>query len=238
MMTEMPTDCEKPSLLSSFREMGTPLEFLNFPIMTPSLFTAPRGDGRKIVLLPGFTSPELAMQPLASYLKFLGYDAATWGLGINGGDVDGLTEEFGIGVERMARADCAPVTLIGWSLGGVIARETARLFPNSVREIITMGSPLIGGPKYTSVGAIYARLNQLDMDAFEEEIHERNLLGLTQPITAIYSKSDGVVGWKAAIDVYNDQTNHIEVRSTHFGLGVNSKVWRIVADTLSESKAI
>ena len=237
-MTEMPTDCEKPSLLSSFREMGTPLEFLNFPIMTPSLFTAPRGDGRKIVLLPGFTSPELAMQPLASYLKFLGYDAATWGLGINGGDVDGLTEEFGIGVERMARADCAPVTLIGWSLGGVIARETARLFPNSVREIITMGSPLIGGPKYTSVGAIYARLNQLDMDAFEEEIHERNLLGLTQPITAIYSKSDGVVGWKAAIDVYNDQTNHIEVRSTHFGLGVNSKVWRIVADTLSESKAI
>lgn len=238
MMTEMPTDCEKPSLLSSFREMGTPLEFLKFPIMTPSLFTAPRGDGRKIVLLPGFTSPELAMQPLASYLKFLGYDAATWGLGINGGDVDGLTEEFGIGVERMARADCAPVTLIGWSLGGVIARETARLFPNSVREIITMGSPLIGGPKYTSVGAIYARLNQLDMDAFEEEIHERNLLGLTQPITAIYSKSDGVVGWKAAIDVYNDQTNHIEVRSTHFGLGVNSKVWRIVADTLSESKAI
>ena len=237
-MTEMPTDCEKPSLLSSFREMGTPLEFLNFPIMTPSLFTAPRGDGRKIVLLPGFTSPELAMQPLASYLKFLGYDAATWGLGINGGDVDGLTEEFGIGVERMARADCAPVTLIGWSLGGVIARETARLFPISVREIITMGSPLIGGPKYTSVGAIYARLNQLDMDAFEEEIHERNLLGLTQPITAIYSKSDGVVGWKAAIDVYNDQTNHIEVRSTHFGLGVNSKVWRIVADTLSESKAI
>ena len=238
MMTEMPTDCEKPSLLSSFREMGTPLEFLKFPIMTPSLFTAPRGDGRKIVLLPGFTSPELAMQPLASYLNFLGYQASTWGLGFNGGDVDGLTERFGTGIETMAKAEGAPVTLIGWSLGGVIARETARLFPNSVREIITMGSPLIGGPKYTSVGAIYARLNQLDMDAFEEEIHERNLLGLTQPITAIYSKSDGVVGWKAAIDVYNDQTNHIEVRSTHFGLGVNSKVWRIVADTLSESKAI
>lgn len=237
-MTEMPTDCEKPSLLSSLREMGTPIEFLKFPIMTPSLLAAPRGDGRKIILLPGFTSPELAMRPLASYLKFLGYDAATWGLGVNGGDVDGLTEEFGIGVERMAKADGAPVTLIGWSLGGVIARETARLFSDSVREVITMGSPLIGGPKYTSVGSLYARLNQLDMDTFEAEIHERNLIGLEQPITAIYSKSDGVVGWKAAIDVYNDQTKHIEVRSTHFGLGVNSKVWRIVADTLAASEAL
>ena len=238
MTIEMPRDCAKPSLLSSLREMGTPLEFLKFPLMTASLFSAPRGDGRRIVLLPGFTSPELAMQPLTTYLSFLGYDASTWGLGFNGGDVDGLTEKFGVGIEKMANQNDEPVTLIGWSLGGVIARETARLFSDSVREIITMGSPLIGGPKYTSVGAIYSRLNSLDEDAFEQEIHERNLLGLKQPITAIYSKSDGVVGWKAAIDVYNDQTNHIEVRSTHFGLGVNSKVWRIVADTLAASNPV
>lgn len=237
-MIKMPTDCSKPSLLSSFRELGTPLEFLKFPIMTPSLLGAPRGDGRRVVLLPGFTSPELAMQPLTSYLNFLGYDASTWGLGINGGDVDGLTEKFGLGIEEMAQASGEPVTLIGWSLGGVIARETARLFESSVREIITMGSPLIGGPKYTSVGGVYAKLNRLDMDEFEKEIHERNTIGLRQPITAIFSKSDGVVGWKAAQDVYNAQTKHVEVRSTHFGLGVNSSVWKIVADTLANSEPV
>src|SRR6056297_3224910 len=125
MAQDMPTGCERPSLLSSFREFGTPLEFLKFPFMTPSLATAPRGDGRKIVLLPGYTSPEFAMQPLALYLKFLGYDASTWGLGVNGGDVDGLSQTFGQGIQEMAETSNQPVTLIGWSLGGVIARETA-----------------------------------------------------------------------------------------------------------------
>ena len=80
MSTEMPTDCERPSLLSSLRELGTPLELLRFPLRAPELATAPRGDGRQIVLLPGFTAPELSMQPLALYLKYLGYDATTWGI--------------------------------------------------------------------------------------------------------------------------------------------------------------
>lgn len=233
MSISMPTGCEKPSLLSTLRELGTPLEFLKFPLKTAALATAPRGDGRKIVLLPGFTSPEMAMLPLAAYLKFLGYDASTWGMGINGGDVDGLTEEFGQRVQAMAEASSQPVTLIGWSLGGVIARETARLFSDSVREVITMGTPLIGGAKYTSVGKLYAIKEGMDLDAFEREVHERNSVGLSQPLTVIYSKSDGVVGWQAARDVYNDQARNIEVRSTHFALGANAKVWEIVANTLA-----
>lgn len=232
-MPAMPMDCEPPSLLSSLRELGTPLEFLQFPLSAPSLATAPRGDGRRIVLLPGYTSPEEAMLPLSTYLKFLGYDASTWGLGVNGGDVDGLTDVFGRRMQIEAEQRHEPVTLIGWSLGGVIARETARLFSDSVREVITMGTPLIGGPKYTAVGQFYARREGLNLDAFEHEVHARNSVGLEQPLTVIYSKSDGVVGWKAARDVYNPQARNVEVRSTHFGLGANAKVWRIIADTLA-----
>jgi len=233
MQIDMPTDCERPSLWSSLRELGTPLEFLKFPWMTPALLTAPRGDGRKVVLLPGFTAPEVSVQPLAIYLKYLGYDATTWGLGINGGQVDALTETFGQKIEAMAEQSHAPITLIGWSLGGVIARETARLFSDSVREVITMGTPLIGGAKYTSVGKLYAIKEGMDLDAFEEEVHARNSVGLSQPLTVIYSKSDGVVGWRAARDVYNEQARNIEVRSTHFALGTNATVWKIVADTLA-----
>jgi len=230
---ELPTDCEKPSLISNLRELGTPLEFLKFPFMTPALATAPRGDGRKIVLLPGFTAPEFSMQPLALYLRYLGYEASTWGLGVNGGDVDPLTQEFGQNIAQMARQDDAPVTLIGWSLGGVIARETARLFGESVREVITMGTPLIGGPKYTAVGDLYAMKEGLDLDEFEHEVHARNSVGLPQPLTVIYSKSDGVVGWQAARDVYNPHAKNIVVRSTHFALGTNATVWKVVANTLA-----
>ena len=233
MIQEMPTDCEKPSILSSIREFGTPLEFLKFPFMTPSLATAPRGDGRRVVLIPGFTAPELSMQPLALYLRYLGYEASTWGLGVNAGAVDELTQTFGQGVQQIADRESEPVTLIGWSLGGVIARETARLFSPAVREVITMGTPLIGGPKYTSVGAIYARREGLDLDAFEREVHARNSIGLSQPLTVIYSKSDGVVGWQAARDVYNNQARNVVVRSTHFGLGASPVVWKIVANTLA-----
>ena len=234
MNQDMPTDCEKPSLLSNLRELGTPLEFLKFPWMTPSLATAPRGDGRKVVLVPGFTAPELSMQPLALYLRYLGYDASTWGLGVNGGNVDPLTQQFGENIQAMAARDGAPVTLIGWSLGGVIARETARLFEASVREVITMGTPLIGGPKYTAVGTLYAMKEGLDLDQFEREVHARNSIGLSQPLTVIYSKSDGIVGWQAARDVYNAHARNIVVRSTHCALGANATVWKIVADTLAD----
>jgi pimeloyl-ACP methyl ester carboxylesterase len=233
MQTEMPTDCKPPSLLSSLREFGTPLEFLKFPWMTPALLAAPRGDGRKVIVLPGFTAPEFSVQPLAFYLKYLGYDATTWGLGVNGGQVDDLTLQFGQKVESMVETAHAPVTLIEWSLGGVIARETARLFSSSVREVITMGTPLIGGPKYTAVGKLYAFKEGLDLDEFEQEVHQRNSIGLSQKLTVIYSKSDGVVGWQAARDVYNDHARNIEVRGTHMALGTNATVWKIVADTLA-----
>ncbi len=232
MSIAMPADCQRPSLFSNIREFGTPIEWLKLPLSTKSLFRVPRGDGRRVLLLPGYQSPEWAMEPLAAYLRAIGYSASTWGLGVNGGNVDGLTEAFGARVDAMSETLSEPITLIGWSLGGVIARETARLNSTSVREVVTMGTPLIGGPKYTAVGDIFARQNGLNLDEFEREVHTRNSVGLKQPLTVIYSKSDGIVGWKAAIDVYNPQARNIQVRSTHFGLGLNSKVWKIVAEAL------
>ena len=126
-----------------------------------------------------------------------------------------------------------PVTLIGWSLGGVIAREAARHFESRVREVITLGSPIIGGPKYTAVAGRFANAGGIDLDAFEKEVHERNSRGIGQPVTSIYSKLDGVVDWRASIDSYNRQARNIEVRSSHFGIGGNARVWRLIADILA-----
>ncbi len=172
------------------------------------------------------------MQPLAVFLRRLGYRAKPWRLGRNHGDVEDLVAQLREEVAELASSAAAPVTLIGWSLGGVIVRETARLAPDEVREVITMGSPIVGGPKYTAVGGYYARRFGIDLDAFEKDVDARNRLGLTQPVTSIYSKADGVVDWRASIDTYNPHARNVEVSGSHFSLGLNVQAWRVIADTL------
>ena len=174
------------------------------------------------------------MRPLARYLKYLGYAVYDWGIGRNQGDVEGYIDLVGERVRTLhAELDEQPITLIGWSLGGVVAREVARLFEPYVREVITMGTPIIGGPKYTAVADRFAEKANIDLDAFEVEVHERNSIGIKQPVTSIYSKLDGVVGWRASVDTYNDHARNIRVNSSHFGLGIHGRVWRLIADTLA-----
>ncbi len=227
----------RPGVLSAVREMRLPFELVTFGARARHLINAPRGDGRPVMLLPGYMAGEMSMQPLAAFLRILGYRVYQWGIGQNRGDVYRAMNDVGERVEALCEEKGEKLTLVGWSLGGVISREIAREFPDSVREIITLGSPIIGGPKYTTVGSLYALQFGVDLDAFEEEVHDRNLEGLPLPATSIYSRSDGIVDWRACIDPYNDHTRHIEVESTHFGLGVNPKVWRTVAETLAGQEA-
>jgi len=215
-------------------EARTALTLPALILQSPTLLSAPRGDGRPVLLAPGFMAGRLSMQPLAVFLRRLGYDAKPWRLGRNHGGVEALVEDFRDEVADLAAAARQPVSLIGWSLGGVIVRETARLEPTNVREVITMGSPIVGGPKYTAVSGYYARRFEIDLDELEAEIEERARLGLTQPVTSIYSKGDGVVDWRASIDAYNAHARNIEVVGSHFSLGLNAQVWRLVAKTLAE----
>ncbi|MEM8546614.1 MAG: alpha/beta hydrolase [Pseudomonadota bacterium] len=226
-----------PSTLNTLKELSAPADALSLVYRWPSLALAPRGDGRSILLLPGFRASPASMWPLAGYLTQLGYTTHDWRLGRNYGDVDDMVERVARQLAELQVATGEAQTLIGWSLGGTVARELARLHGEHVREIITFGSPIAGGPKYTAPGRLFARRNNIDLDAFEAEILRRNRIGFKQPITAIYSKTDGVVGWRAAVDEFNPQAVNVEVRGTHFGLGVNARVWRHIADTLAASNA-
>jgi pimeloyl-ACP methyl ester carboxylesterase len=225
-----------PSRLSTALEIRAAGEWLGLLPRLHRLRNAPRGDGRPVMLLPGYRASERSMRPLRRFLDALGYDTYDWGIGRNVGDVRGNTDHVGERVKELTAAlDDSPVTLIGWSLGGVVAREVARLYEPEVREVITLGTPIIGGPKYTFVGRRYASRYGLDLDRFEREVHARNSAGVRQPVTSIYSKTDGIVGWRASVDVYNCQARNIEVRGSHLGLGVNPAVWRHIADTLANS---
>ena len=228
-----PPQFSKPSLFDILREVRAPFEFASVALHVHALRQAPRGNGRAVLLVPGYLADDHSMRPLGAYLKYLNYDVYYTELGRNMGKVNADMMRLGDRVESVSHSvGGEKVTLIGWSLGGVLTREVARLFPDVVQEVLTLGTPIVGGPKFTSVGKRYAKRNNIDLDEFELDVHQRNSIGLTQPVTSIYSKSDGVVAWQASVDIYNHQATNIEVNGSHMGLGVNPKVWLTIADVL------
>lgn len=127
----------------------------------------------------------------------------------------------------------SPVVLIGWSLGGYIARECARELEQEVAQVITLGAPVVGGPKY-SRAADYFKAKQFDLDWIEQAIDKRNSKLIQQPITAIYSESDGIVSATAAVDEVSPNVTNLKVGAAHLGMGFNQTVWRLVSQALHD----
>ncbi|MEM7100623.1 MAG: alpha/beta hydrolase [Pseudomonadota bacterium] len=219
-----------PAAGSGILEARALFEFSSLLPAIPSLLGLPRGDGRPIMTLPGFGADDSSTWPLRCFLGSLGYQPMPWGLGVND-DPEAIAERV---LERLAKGTSSePITLIGWSLGGIVARLVALHAPRSVREVITMGTPVEGGPKYTSIGGLYALGRGINMDEFEAHVHSVNTRGIDVPLTVIFSRTDAVVGWRAAIDRYNSHARHVEVQSSHLGLGANPSVFRVIARTLA-----
>ncbi|MEO1042661.1 MAG: hypothetical protein AAFX52_10245 [Pseudomonadota bacterium] len=215
---------------------------------------------RPIIVVPGFGANDWSTLPLRTYLKRCGYEAEGWGLGQNRGgrglvknaseisdrwefdrelarpvdvEVPAICDRFFERVKERSRALGGPVSLIGWSLGGYIAREAAREFPDHVSQVITLGSPINGGPKYTSIEPLF-KLRGANLELIEETIKERNAKPINVPITAIYGTRDGIVSDFAAIDTSSPKVRNIQVSASHFGMGFSSSVWSLVQRTLEE----
>ncbi len=213
------------------REVGVAIQPARLALRSPSLLRAPRGDQRYTVLLPGWRSPEAAMAPIGAYLRRLGHRTRPWGLGVNDADVEKTRDRMLDVVEHLVAKDGRSVNLVGWSLGGVIAREIARNRPDAVHRVVTYGTPVLGGPTHT-VGAVSAgpeecrRITELQehLDATDP---------ITVPITAIFTRNDGAVDWRACIDRSSVNVTTVEVSSTHVGLGLDPDVWLTAASALA-----
>jgi len=201
-------------------------------LRTPSLARLPRGGGAPVLVVPGFGAGDGSTALLRGYLALLGYRVRGWGLGRNRGNVGALVPRVTALVTTLAAEEGQRLRLVGWSLGGYLVREAARERPESVARIVTFGSPVVGGPKYTATADAYRRRGY-NLDAIEAEVAARERVPINCPITAIYTRNDGVVAWQACIDRSSPQVEHVEVRSTHLGLGVDPEVFRIVADRLA-----
>ncbi len=203
---------------------------LRLPGAARRLAGAPRGDGHVVIDLPGWKAPEGSGAPLRRYLRALGYDARAWGLGVNTGDPERDAQTLSERVVRLA-AEHGPVSLVGWSLGGVVAREVAREHPDAVRRLITYGTPVIGGPTFTVGASAYGAAECDRITRLTESLDRTK--PITVPVTSIYTRRDGVVAWEACLDHSSRDAEHVEVGSTHLGLGVDPDVWAVVATRLA-----
>jgi pimeloyl-ACP methyl ester carboxylesterase len=185
-----------------------------------------------VLVLPGFGTGDSPTAVLRAYLRYLGHRPLGWGLGRNTGDVPALLARVLERLDRVSAEARRPVALIGWSLGGVLAREAARERPAAARLVITLGSPVVGGPKYTAVAGFYRRQG-FDLDAVEAQVEARNQQPLEIPVTAIYSRSDAVVAWRACIDRHTPRVDHVEVETAHLGLGFSPRVYQIIAERMA-----
>ena len=224
---------EPPPLSGLIRETRGLLELPRLMLSFRDLARQPRGQGQPVLLLPGYGAGDGSTAILKSYLRLLGYRVRGWGLGRNSGDVPDLLPRVLKHITSFARRTEQEVRLIGWSLGGYLAREAARERPDLVHRVITLGTPVVGGPKYTVVARRFHRRG-IDIEAIEAEIELRNQISLRTPVTAIYSRADAVVAWEACIDQNGTDVEHIEVRTTHIGFGFSAEVYKIIAQRLAD----
>jgi pimeloyl-ACP methyl ester carboxylesterase len=205
----------------------------------PLLAAAPRGDGHPVLVLPGFMTTDASTAVLRRFLRRLGYDACEWGLGRNLGPraVGREGEKLVAKIREIHDRTGQKVSLVGWSLGGVLARMVARRAPDAVRQIITLGSPFAGTPKATTVWRLYEMMSgdKVD-DRYTQGMIAEGRTAPPVPSTAIYSKEDGVVAWQNCVEPESGTTDNIEVHGSHCGLGVNASVLYAVADRLAQAE--
>jgi hypothetical protein len=187
-----------------------------------------------VAVFPGFSAGDLSTLALRRHLQAQGFRPHRWRLGINRGDVPALIPQVVARTVSLFERHGEPISLVGWSLGGVLAREVARERPDIVRSVVTLGSPVIGGPKYTRAAGFYKNVLRQDLDEIERSIDERNRIPIEVPLSAIYSKRDKVVQWEACIDEHNAQCEHIEVDASHLSLGFDPRVLRLVSSRVAK----
>jgi pimeloyl-ACP methyl ester carboxylesterase len=209
-----------------------PLEYAATMAAMPWLSRVPGGDGHAVLVFPGLGASELSTRPLRSYLTQLGYAAYDWGLGTNR-PRDGLLQACAQRLLEIARRHDGRVSLVGWSLGGVYARELAKQLEPQTRCVITLGTPFSGHARATNAARAYELYSgrPLQHDPVRAERLKR---APAVPTTSIYSKSDGVVAWQCSLNDDEPHTENIEIHASHLGLGVNPLALYVVADRLRQ----
>src|SRR5829696_9584688 len=207
-------------------------EYSAFWLMRPWLSVTARGDGHPVLVLPGLLADDTSTQALRGFLNSHGYQAYGWSQGRNRGLHGTLEADLLTLIEKLyARHGGRRVSLIGWSLGGLFARQLAKLTPDKVRCVISLGSPFASSPKSTNAWRAYEWANGSEAD-------DQMPPGFAEvppvPATSIFSRTDGICAWQGCLNPDGPTSENIEVDGSHCGLGHHPAVVYAIADRLAQ----
>lgn len=229
--------------LQQIEEKKKPSNFLHFTEIFRAVFetilgiffllTTPKsniGKGQVVIVVPGLLSSNFATTILRKYLNKMGFKAFGWQNGINLGRLESL-EKIVKQVENAASLHHQKVILVGWSMGGIFVREVAKTQPHLVKKVITIGSPFadVNAPNHAKWA--YDLFN--DVSTIDQNIVNQIHVPASLPTIALYSKVDGMVPWEACMEIEENETHkNIEISSSHFGMGANPNVLKVVMENL------
>lgn len=225
---------KRPSLIWSLTEATRAIFEYSTYFPFKLLHNIPKnGDKHPVLILPGFLASDSSTLRLRTFIDELGYSVYGWGEGRNFASeeyIHLLLEK----VNSIYKRHETPVSIIGWSLGGIYARQLGKALPDKVRQIITLGSPFKDVKRANNAKWMYDLLvrgsNKVQIN---QELIDDIPYPAPLPTTAIYSKEDGIVPWKLCMEEVESAIHqNIQVRGSHFGLGFNPAVLLIIADRL------
>jgi pimeloyl-ACP methyl ester carboxylesterase len=172
--------------------------------------------------------------PLRKLLQSLGYSTHGWRQGFNVGPRDGVLARGASDLTALARRHGRPVTLVGWSLGGLYARELAKVLPHCTRAVITLGTPFAGHPRATNAWRVFEFLSG-------QSSHDPAMIARLRepppvPTTSLYSRTDGVVAWQCSLNEPGPMAENIEVPASHTGMGVSPLALYVLAERLAQPR--
>jgi pimeloyl-ACP methyl ester carboxylesterase len=223
---------QAPSRLLLALESRAVFEWASFALAWPWLKRAPKGDGHPVLVLPGLVAGDSSTWPLRRFLEELGYVAYPWKLGVNFGPRGETVPKLLARVRSIHHKHGRKVSVIGWSLGGAMARALGARMPDQVRNVVTLGSPVQPHPHATNAWKIFEAVSGWRSD--DPELHEMAKAHPLMPNTSIFSKADGIVSWQASLAPEAPHSENIEIAASHLGIGVNPLALWAIADRLSQ----
>jgi pimeloyl-ACP methyl ester carboxylesterase len=222
-----------PLALFALEQGRAALELARLVPRRRALRRAPPGDGHPVLVLPGLLAGDLSTAPLRRFLRALCYDAQGWELGVNLGPSAALRAKLEARLAALRDRHQRRVSLVGWSLGGIYARELARAWPAQVRQVITLATPFRDISATHAARLVPIRPNGRPLRE-SQELRAALRQPLPVPTTSIYSRSDGIVAWRSCLEQEGPQAENVEVSASHTGMGFHPEALAVIAERLAQ----
>ena len=227
-------DLQAPNGVLMMLEGRAPMEYAAMWAALPWLRRLAPTDGHPVIVFPGLAANDATTVPLRRFLESLGYAAEPWNQGFNFGPRSGVLHACSRAVRDLHAKHGKKVSLIGWSLGGIYAREIAKELPEITRCVITLGTPFTGHPRATNAWRLFELVS--GQTAHDPALQEQIRQAPPVPTTSIFSRSDGVVAWQCSINEPGPLVENIEVPASHVGMGMNPVALYAIADRLAQAE--